>query len=159
MWSIETYPAHKSTDIGFLPVTTQTQRYLAAYISGCETQDHIHHELEDRTALRQRVSDQEEIMRGFKSSARGRFRQRHRQMHTPRTWIWQRCSSSCIQRYLVRGLWLETLATQEATKMSVDRLRQPVELQNSTETLGPSLQGITGCELSANKPTNKQSNK
>jgi len=62
MCSIETYPAHNSIDIGFLTVTTQTQRYLAVYISGRETQDHIHQELEDRVSLRQRVSDQEETM-------------------------------------------------------------------------------------------------
>jgi len=48
-----------------LTVTTQTQRYSAAYISGCETQDHIHHEQEDKAALRQRVPDQEDVMRGF----------------------------------------------------------------------------------------------
>jgi hypothetical protein len=84
MCSIKTCPAYSNTGIGFLTVTTQTQRYSAAYISGCEAQDHIHHEQADRASLRQRFPGQEEIMRGFKRSARGRVRLRHRQIHTPR---------------------------------------------------------------------------
>jgi len=45
-----------------LTVTAQTERYSAAYISGCETQDHNHHEEEDKAELGQWVPDHEEIM-------------------------------------------------------------------------------------------------